>query len=135
MFGWLLSRFWNRRKDRNRQALQLEVQAGVEGGRVVALVSEDLSDRGIRLRSNGTPLSSLLGSGHDVPLEIHIEDDLPPVKVKARLAWSTMTRQGSSVSGWQFMNFHGNARRRLRHYLDRTASGETEWEDDAEASI
>jgi hypothetical protein len=99
------------------------------------MLSEDLSDRGVRLRSESSIIEGIVGAGSDVPLEVRLEEDLPPVKVKAKMMWSYVAAEGANVSGWQFINFHGNARRRLRHYLDRVGEEQEDWEDDAETTV
>ena len=126
MFGRMVGRLWNRRKDQKRFPLQLGVRASSSEESQGDLVSEDVSGRGIRLRSNGggTPLSHIVGKHGEAPLEISLEEDVPPIKVRAQIVWSYSNSSGATISGWQFMNFHGNARRRLRAFLERVAEEE-----------
>ena len=122
MIGNWLSRLRNRRKDKRRVTLNLVVRAIDSEGRPCRVVSEDVSDRGIRLHLTEMNLGSFVGQRELVFLEICLQDDAPPVKAQARLVWSYTTFAGGTVSGWQFAHFRGNARRRLRRYLDQCAS-------------
>ena len=122
MIGNWLRRFRNRRKDTRRVTLNLAVCAIDSEGRPCRVVSEDVSDRGIRLHLKETNLASFIGQRELVFLEICLLDDAPPVKAQARLVWSYTTFAGGTVSGWQFVHFRGNARRRLRRYLDQHVS-------------
>lgn len=135
MFRWLVSRIWNRRKDQNRYPLGLTVRAVTDDGDVCEMVSEDLSDRGVRLQASDTPLSLIMDKHGEAPLEICLEEEVSPVKVKAQIIWTYSLTDGGTMSGWQFMNFHGNARRRLRSFLDRMAEEQAGREDDAEATV
>ena len=119
MLGKLLEKFWNRRKDRRRISLRLEVRTTDPEGEPYDVMSEDVSDRGVRLRFEETGLSRVVGHRDEVPLEICLQDKMPPVKAQAQLVWAYNTTSGGSVSGWRFVHFKGNARRRLRNYLDQ----------------
>ena len=122
MFGGLLRRLWNRRKDRRRLVTKLVVRGVDSEGEPFECVSEDVSDNRIRLRFDTQSPSQLLGHQEGVPLEIDIKEELPPVKVQAQLVWAYAASDGGTMSGWRFVRFKGSARRRLRHYLDRSIS-------------
>ena len=122
MFGGLLRRLWNRRKDTRRLVTKLVVRGVDSEGEPFECVSEDVSDSGIRLRFDTQSPSQLLGHQEGVPLEIDIREELPPVKVQAQLVWAYDASDGGAMSGWRFVRFKGSARRRLRHYLDRSIS-------------
>lgn len=118
MFGNLLRKLWNRRKDRRRLALSLTIRATGAGGRPFEAISEDISDSGVRLRSAGQSAAQLLGHQDLVEMEVNLKEGALPVKVQARLIWAYSASQGGAMSGWCFAHFRGNARRRLRAYLD-----------------
>ena len=119
MLKKILRSLLNRRKDSRRVVLQVPVKAADPQGNTHEVVSEDVSDRGIRLRCEGVRLGTLVGHREELPLEICLQNETPPVVAQAKLVWVYDTAEGGSVSGWRFVHFHGNARRRLRNFLDR----------------
>lgn len=123
MFGNLLGKLWNRRNDRRRLALSLTIRATGAAGRLFEGVSEDISDSGVRLRSAEQSPAQLLGHQDLVEMEIDPQEGALPVKVKAELIWAYPASQGGTMSGWHFAHFRGNARRRLRAYLDACEAG------------
>ncbi len=118
MLSKLMKKIWNRRKDKRRMILSLPVRAIDAEGNSHEVISDDLSDRGVRIRVNEDHLKSIVGHREEIPLEIVLKEDVPPLKAQAELMWAYNTPQGGSVSGWRFVHFKGNARRRLRSYLD-----------------
>jgi len=119
MLWELLRRFWNRRRDRRRLALSLVVRSSGESGDLLTGVSEDISDSGIRLRSETLAPGQLMDQYREAEVAVELEEGAAPVKARAQLLWAYADGSGGSVSGWHFVRFRGNARRRLRRFLDR----------------
>ena len=119
MLKSLLWRFLNRRRDSRRVVLHLAVRTTDPEGQPCEVVTEDVSDRGVRLRFDERDLATFVGHRQNVPFELCLEEGLPPVRAEAQLVWTYTAANGGTVCGWQFVHFKGNARRRLRHYLDQ----------------
>ena len=118
MFGKIFEKFWNRRKEIRRIILKLEVNITDLEGEPYKLISEDVSDWGIRLHFEETRISRIVGHREEVPLEIYLQDGISPVEVQANLLWVYDDIGGGSVSGWRFVHFKGNSHRQLMNYLD-----------------
>ena len=115
----LLRRFWNRRRDRRRLALSLPVRSAGGSGDPLTGISEDVSDNGIRLRSEALGPRQLREQYDASEVAVELEKGAAPIRARAKLVWAYSDGSGGSVSGWHFVSFKGNARRRLRHFLDR----------------
>ena len=119
MLEKLLNIFRNRRKGTGRVELQLQVKTTDSDGNLCDLVSEDVSDRGIKLRIEQRRLGEVLGHREEVALEIGLPDEATPIVAQAQLVWAFNSQEGvGGTSGWRFVHFRGNARRRLRHFLE-----------------
>ncbi len=121
----LLGRFWNRRKNRKRIAINVAVRTADAEGRPCEVTSEDISISGIRLRFNEQSLAAFVGHREEVPLEISLEGEALSIQAQARLVWAYNTSGGGTVSGWHFGHFEGNAGRRLQHFLNTYNAGKT----------
>ena len=120
----LLGRFWNRRKNSERIAVNLVVRTVDSAGKPCEVTSDDVSISGIRLRFGDRGLAEFVGHREHVPMEIHLETEALSVQVQARLVWAYNTADGDTVSGWHFGHFEGSAARRLRSFLDQNGSGD-----------
>lgn len=83
------------------------------------MMSEDISETGIRLHFQQWTIADFLGQREEIPLEVFMEPEVPPVKLQARLVWAFKAGQGGSVSGWQFLEFKGRSLRRFRNFIGR----------------
>ena len=83
------------------------------------MMSEDISETGIRLHFQQWTIADFLGQREEIPLEVFMEPEVPPVKLQARLVWAFNAGQGGSVSGWQFLEFKGRSLRRFRNFIGR----------------
>ena len=95
------------------------------------VMSEDVSERGIRLRFEDYGIADILGHRDELPMEIFLEAEVPPVKVQAKLMWAFAPSGGGAVSGWEFLELKGRSLRRFRSYIDRS-DGKTGRDDDSE---
>ncbi|MCZ6631769.1 MAG: PilZ domain-containing protein [bacterium] len=119
MLEKLWNRFRNRRKDGGRVMLHLQVKTADPDGNLCHMVSEDISDRGIRLRIEQRRWGEVLGHREEVALEIGLPEEKAPIVAQAQLMWAFNSQEGvGGTSGWRFVHFRGNARRRLRHFLE-----------------
>ena len=113
-----LNRFRKRRKGNGRVSLELQVRTTDSKGNPCDLVSEDVSDRGIRLRTEQANLAEMLGHREEVSLEIGLPLETAPIVAQAQMIWAFDSQDGGGVSGWRFVHFRGNARRRLRNFIE-----------------
>ena len=128
----MLSRIYrklvNRRKESERVPLALRVQTTDSDGQAIEMISEDISETGIRLHFKEWTIADLLGQREEIPLEVFMEAEVPPVKLQARLVWAFNAGQGGSVCGWQFLEFKGRSLRRFRNFIGRTEGGDLDEE-------
>ena len=117
MFEKFLRKIWNRRSPSVRVPLRISVKTQDPDGNFHEVVSEDISDSGVRLRFEKVGLAMVLGHREEVPLELCLEDDDTPIHALAQLVWAYNTAQGGSISGWRFVNLEGGSERRLQNYL------------------
>ncbi len=117
----------NRRKESDRVPLALKVQTTDSGGEAVEMMSEDISETGIRLHFQQWTIADFLGQ-EEIPLEVFMEPEVPPVKLQARLVWAFNAGNGGSVSGWQFLEFKGRSLRRFRNFIGRKEGGDIDVE-------
>lgn len=117
MFEKLLRKVWNRRSPSVRVPLRITVKTQDPVGNFHEVVSEDISDSGVRLRFEKVGLAMVLGHREEVPLELCLENEATPIHALAQLVWAYNTAQGGSISGWRFVNLEGGAERRLQSFL------------------
>ena len=126
----MLSRIYrklaNRRKESDRVPLSLRVQTMNTDGQAVEMMSEDISETGIRLHFQEWTIADFLGQREEIPLEVFMEPEVPPVKLQARLVWAFNAGPGGSVSGWQFLEFKGRSLRRFRNFIGRKEGGDVD---------
>lgn len=117
MLEKLFRKIWNRRGAATRVQLHITVKTEDPEGQLHEVVSEDISDSGVRLRFEKVGLAKVLGHREEVPLQLFIGDDESPIEALAQLVWAYNTVQGGSISGWRFVNFSGGSARRLQSFL------------------
>ena len=122
MKGNLLRRLWDRRKASRQTIRHLSVHMADVEGNIWELASENLSSRGIWLRSDRTNAGWLAANRERVPLEIRLQEEAAPVRVRGELLWTYPTSDGGMMSGWRFACYEVIARLRLWNYLDRCES-------------
>lgn len=131
MINRLIRKILNRRQDKSRHALNLKVKTTSAGGEDLEVVSEDVSERGIRIRFQEYGIADILGNRDELPMEIFLEAEVAPVSVQARLIWAFAPAEGGAVSGWEFLELKGRSLRRFRTYIDRS-KGKHDPEESAE---
>lgn len=117
MFEKIIRKVWNRRTTAKRVVLHITVKTQDPDGNWHEVVSEDVSESGVRLRFEKVGLAKVLGHREEVPLELFISDEDTPLKAQAQLVWAYNTAQGGSISGWRFVNFDGNSERQLQNFV------------------
>jgi c-di-GMP-binding flagellar brake protein YcgR len=122
MFEKFLRKVWNRRNTATRVSLHITVKTQDPDGNLHEMISEDISDSGVRLRFEKVGLATVLGHREEVPLQLCLENEEIPIEALAQLVWAYNTSQGGSISGWRFVNFNSGAERRLHSFLDAQAS-------------
>jgi hypothetical protein len=120
LFNRLIRKILNRRQENSRYPLNLKVKTTTSGGDDLELTSEDVSERGIRIRFQSHGIADILGQREELPMEIFLEAEVPPVSVKAKLMWAFVPSGGGAVSGWEFMELKGRSLRRFRTFVDRS---------------
>ena len=120
MFNRLIRKLLNRRQDASRYQLNLKVKTTSAVGDDLEVVSEDVSERGIRIRFQEYGLADILGNRDELPMEIFLETEVAPVSVQARLIWAFAPSEGGAVSGWEFLELKGRSLRRFRTFMDRS---------------
>ncbi len=120
MFNRLIRKLLNRRLDKYRYPLNLKVKTTSAVGDDLEVVSEDVSERGIRIRFQDYDLDDILGNRDELPMEIFLETEVAPVSVQARLIWAFTPSDGGAVSGWEFLELKGRSLRRFRTFMDRS---------------
>lgn len=116
----LIRKLLNRRQDKARYPLNLKVMTTSAVGDNLEVVSEDVSERGIRIRFQEYHLADILGNRDELPMEIFLEAEVAPVSVHARLMWAFAPPDGGAVSGWEFLELKGRSLRRFRTFMDRS---------------
>ena len=117
MFEKNIRKVWNRRTTAKRVVLHITVKTQDPDGNWHEVISEDVSESGVRLRFAKVGLAMVLGHREEVPLELLLENEETPIKAQAQLVWAYNTAQGGSISGWRFENFDGNSQRRLQTFV------------------
>ena len=84
------------------------------------ILSEDVSEQGIRLRFDDHGIADILGHRDELPMEIYLESAVAPVNVQAKLVWAFAPSGGGAVSGWEFLELKGRSLRRFRTFIDRS---------------
>jgi len=120
LFNRLIRKLLNRRQDASRYQLNLKVKTTSAVGDDLEVVSEDVSERGIRIRFQEYGLADILGNRDELPMEIFLETEVAPVSVQARLIWAFAPSEGGAVSGWEFLELKGRSLRRFRTFMDRS---------------
>lgn len=120
MLGKIFRKLWNRRSDNQRISLEVVVNTTDPDGHEHQLISEDVSGSGVRLHFEKVGLAHILGHREEIPLEILLTGQ-DSIVTQAQLVWAYNTAQGGSVSGWRFVEFSRNSRRRLLDFLDAQA--------------
>lgn len=120
MFNRLIRKFLNRRHDASRHPLSLKVKTTSAVGDELEVMSEDVSERGIRLRFDDYGIADILGNRDELPMEIFLEAEVAPVNVQAKLIWAFAPSDGGAVSGWEFIELKGRSLRRFRTFIDRS---------------
>jgi hypothetical protein len=120
LFNRLIRKLLNRRQDASRYQLNLKVKTTSAVGDDLEVVSEDVSERGIRIRFQEYGLADILGNQDELPMEIFLETEVAPVSVQARLIWAFAPSEGGAVSGWEFLELKGRSLRRFRTFMDRS---------------
>lgn len=120
----MLSRFFrklvNRRKEADRYPLILRAQTTDASGQMLEVQSEDISEKGIRLKFDTLTIADLLGQLEEISVEVFFEEEVTPVKVQAKLVWALTANDGRCVSGWEFLDLRRRSLRRFRMFIDRT---------------
>lgn len=122
MFEKLFRKVMNRRKTSDRVKLVVTVKTQDPEGNLHEVVSEDISDSGVRLRFEKVGLATILGHREEVPLQLFLNAEDQPVQANAQLVWAYNTVQGGSISGWRFVNFEGGSLRRLQDFIQTQAN-------------
>ena len=120
MFNRLIRKLLNRRLDKSRYPLNLKVKTTSAAGDDLEVVSEDVSERGIRIRFQDYGLADILGNRDELPMEIFLEAEVAAVNVQARLIWAFAPSGGGAVSRWEFLELKGRSLRRFRTFMDRS---------------
>ncbi|HCK09900.1 MAG TPA: hypothetical protein DHW45_08490 [Candidatus Latescibacteria bacterium] len=107
MINRLVRKILNRRQTSSRYPVNLKVKTTIASGDDLEIVSEDLSERGVRLRFESHGLAYVLGNQDELPMEIFPEEKVPSVNVQARLIWAFTPVNGGAVSGWEFLDLKG----------------------------
>ena len=116
----MVRKILNRRETSSRYPVNLKVKTTSARGDDLEIVSEDVSERGVRLRFENLGLADVLGNQDELPMEIFLEEKVPPVNVLARLTWALTPANGGVVSGWKFLDLKGRSLRRFRTFIDRS---------------
>lgn len=120
MINRLLRKFANRRQASSRHPLSLKVRTTSASGDDLEILSEDVSEQGIRLRFDDHGIADILGHRDELPMEIYLESAVAPVNVQAKLVWAFAPSGGGAVSGWEFLELKGRSLRRFRTFIDRS---------------
>lgn len=131
MINRLVRKLLNRRQSSSRYPLALKVRTASAAGPAVEVLSEDVSEQGIRLRFDGHGIAEILGHQDELAMDIFLEEEVPPVSVHARLIWAFAPSGGGAVSGWEFVELKGRSLRRFRTFIARS-QGQPVAEDEAE---
>ncbi len=123
MLGDLISKLWRRPKERRRIQVKLPVRTVDADGTPVSLESEDIGDTGFRLRSSGIGLAALMGHREEMPFEIRLWNDTSAARADARLVWAYRSDSGDTISGWNFVEYHGDSRRAIADFIDSESNG------------
>ncbi|MDA0709074.1 MAG: PilZ domain-containing protein [bacterium] len=118
MFEKLIRKVWNRRSPSLRLPLNVSVKTQDPEGNMHEVVSEDISDSGVRLRFEKVGLTKVMGHREEVPLQLCLEEDEKPIETLGQLVWAYNTAHGGSISGWRFVNFDSSSARRLQKFLN-----------------
>jgi hypothetical protein len=118
----LIRKFLNRRQASSRIPLSLKVKTTSAAGDELEVMSEDVSERGIRLRFDEYGIADILGHRDELPMEIFVESEVAPVTVQGKLIWAFAPSGGGAVSGWEFMELKGRSLRRFRTLIDQSES-------------
>jgi len=116
----LVRKVLNRRQTASRYPLTLKVKTTSAMGDDLEIISEDVSEQGIRLRFDAYGIADILGNRDELPMEIFLESEVAPVNVQARLMWAFAPTGGGAVSGWEFSELKGRSLRRFRTFIDRS---------------
>ena len=100
--------------------MSLRVKTTLATGDDLEVMSEDVSERGIRLRFQDYGIADILGHRDEIPMEIFLEEEVPPLNVQAKLMWAFAPSGGGAVSGWEFLELKGRSLRRFRTFIDRS---------------
>ena len=95
----MVRKILNRRETSSRYPVNLKVKTTSARGDDLEIVSEDVSERGVRLRFENLGLADVLGNQDELPMEIFLEEKVPPVNVLARLIWALTPANGGVVGG------------------------------------
>ena len=120
MFNRLIRKLLNRRQDKSRYPLNLKVKTTSAAGDDFDVTSEDVSERGIRIRFQEHGIAEILGGRDELSMEIFLKAEVPPVSVQAKLIWVFVPSGEGAVSGWEFIELKGRSLRRSRTFVDRT---------------
>ena len=120
MINRLIRKFLNRRQVTSRYPLSLKVKTTSATGDDLEVMSEDVSEHGIRLRFAEYGIADILGHRDELPMEITLEPEVAPVSVQAKLIWAFAPSGGGAVSGWEFLELKGRSLRRFRMFIDRS---------------
>ena len=120
MFNRLIRKILNRRQASSRYPVSLRVKTTLATGDDLEVMSEDVSERGIRLRFQDYGIADILGHRDEIPMEIFLEEEVPPLNVQAKLMWAFAPSGGGAVSGWEFLELKGRSLRRFRTFIDRS---------------
>jgi hypothetical protein len=131
LFNRLIRKLLNRRQASSRYPVSLKVRTTSATGDDLEAMSEDVSERGIRLRFEDYGIADILGHREEITMEIFLEAEVPPVNVQAKLMWAFAPSGGGAVSGWEFLELKGRSLRRFRTFIDRS-DGKNVVEDETE---
>ena len=120
MVNRLVRKVLNRRQTASRYPLTLKVKTTSAMGDDLEIISEDVSEQGIRLRFDAYGIADILGNRDELPMEIFLESEVAPVNVQARLMWAFAPTGGGAVGGWEFSVLKGRSLRRFRTFIDRS---------------
>jgi hypothetical protein len=84
----LIRKLLNRRQDKSQYPLNLKVKTTSAAGDDLEVTSEDMSERGIRIRFQEYGIADILGNRDELPMDIFLEAEVPPVSVQAKLIWA-----------------------------------------------
>ena len=101
LFNRLIRKLLNRRQASSRYPASLKVRTTSATGDDLEVMSEDVSERGIRLRFEDYGIADILGHREEITMEIFLEAEVPPRKRAGQVdvGFRTLGRRGRERMG------------------------------------